>query len=325
MKKTFYISLVFFSFLSSKAAFSKEVVDKIAASVNDEVVLLSEFNNVPKRLEKQGAIDETLLLGESLENLKKDKKAQINFLIREKLVDSEVKRLGMSASEEQVNSEFFAVAKKVQMTPAEFKNYLSAQGYTLDEYKSVLKGRIERQIFFEREIVNKLRITDEDAYGVYKTKFPDSRSSVGEFSVAQIFFSNKKGGVDAAAERAKAALARLSSGGESFENLANQLDETPGANKDGFLGNFKSGEFIPEIERAIADMSVNSASGVLRGPNGFHIIKLIDKKIVPDPNFLRVKDAIKASLVQQNFERQLKNWFELKKLQANIKIYDGTL
>jgi hypothetical protein len=42
-----------------------------------------------------------------------------------------------------------------------------------------------------------------------------------------------------------------------------------------------------------------------------------------DPEFLRVKENIKAGLIQQNFDRQLKNWFELKKLDANLKIYEN--
>ena len=34
------------------------------------------------------------------------------------------------------------------------------------------------------------------------------------------------------------------------------------------------------------------------------------------------EESIKSNLVQQNFERQLKNWFELKKIDLDIKIYD---
>ena len=276
------------------------------------------------RLKKQGAVDETLFLGEDPEAVKNNKKSQLNFLIREKLVESEIKRLGMSSSDEQVNSELLQLAKKNQMTVSEFTNVIASQGYTTEEYKVILKSRTERQAFFEKEIVSKLRITDEDAFGVFQSKYPNYRPRLGEFKISQIFFSNKKGGPAAALERATAALERLHKG-DSFEVLANQLDETPGANKDGVMGVFKSGEFLPEIENAIGELSINSASGVLRGPNGYHIVKLLDKKAVMDPNFLKIKESIKATLVQQNFERQLKNWFELKKLDSNIKIYNEVL
>ena len=320
MKYTILLAAILFS----GALSAKEVVDKVVATINSEIVLLSDVKNMQNRVKKQGSIDETLLLGEDPEIIKTDKKAQLAFLIREKLVESEIKRLGMSASDEHINGEFAQMAKKNQMKPEEFEKFLATQGFKPEEYKAILKARLERQTFFEKEIVSKLRITDEDAYGVFQTKYPNYRPRVGEFKIAQIFFANKKGGGTGSLDRAASALKRLNAG-ESFESLANQLDETPGSNKDGVLGVFKSGEFLPDIEKAIGDLAVNTASGILRGPDGYHIVKLLDKKTVVDPNFLKVKESIKASLVQQNFERQLKNWFELKKIEASIKTYNDVL
>lgn len=320
MKSIILIVLFFFTNL----IFAKEIIDKIVASVNNEIILHSDLKNMQNRIKKPGTIDENLLLGDRPDVLKNDKKAQLDFLIREKLLESEIKRLGMSSTDEQINAELMQNAKRNQMNMAEFSDYLSSQGFTVAEYKEVLRLRSERQAFFEKEIISKLRITDEDAFGVFQSKYPNYRPRVGEFKIAQIFFSNKKGGASAALDRAMSVFQRLNAG-ETFESLANQLDETPGSNKDGVLGVFKSGEFLPEIENAIGNMSINSTSEVLRGPAGYHIIKLLDKKTVPDPNFLKVKESIKASLVQQNFERQLKNWFELKKLDANIKIYNEAL
>lgn len=315
-----------FLFLSlfSSLSLSKELVDKVVASVNNEIVLLSELKGMDARIKRVGAVEESLLLGASLDSLKGNKKAQLDFLIREKLVDSEIKRLNMSLTEEQANAELAQMAKRGRMTMSEFSSYMAGQGYTLNQYKEILKSRSERQAFFEKEIVSKLRITDEDAYGVFQTKFPNYRPSVGEFKIAQIFFSVNKGGAESSLERAKAALEKINSG-LSFETIANQVDETPGANKNGVLGVFKSGEFLPEIEKAIGNLSVGSVSGILRGPTGYHIVKLLEKKSVVDPNFVKVKEQIKASLVQQNFERQLKNWFELKKLDAHIKTYNEAL
>ncbi len=159
---------------------------------------------------------------------------------------------------------------------------------------------------------------------MFQTKYLDYKPSVSEFKIAQIFFSNKSGGQSGAQARADAAYARYAAG-ESFETIANQVDETPSANRDGALGTFKSGEFLPEIEQAIGNLSEKTVSSVLRGPNGYHIVKLLSKKTIVDPNFTKVKESIKGALVQQNFERQLKNWFELKKLDSNVQIYEKSL
>lgn len=313
--RLFLFLILLLTGLSSFAA--KELVNKILVVVNSETVLLSDLKKLQNRIQKPGAIDETLLLGEKVDSLKNDRKAQVEFLIREKLVESEIKRQNFSVTDERVESEMNNLAKRAQMSRPDFNKYIAHQGFSVDDYKEILKARLERQSFFESEIVSKLRITDEDAYGEFQSKNPNYRPNVNEFKIAQIFFSPRKGSPQAALDRANAVASRIQSG-EQFETLANQLNETPGANRDGFLGTFRSGEFLAEIERAVGNLSPNEVSGVIKSPAGFHIVKVISKKTTLDPNFLKVKEMIKASLVEKNFQRQLKNWFEVKKQDAYI-------
>lgn len=318
----FLISLIFFLATTTNA---KELADRVLVNVNDEIILQSELKALPRRAEKEGAVDETLLFGEKISALKTNKKLQLAFLIRERLIDSEVKRLGLSSTSEQIEAEYSSMYKRGGMGSSDFATYLKNRGYSVKEYKQLLKARSERQSFFEKEIIAKLRITDDDAYAVFQKKFPNHKTTVGEFKISQIFFSTKKrGGAEEALSRASAAYSRLLAG-EKFELVANLLDETPNANKDGFLGEFKAGEFIPEIERALSDVAEGDFTKIIRGPGGFHIVKIISKKTVPDPAFLKVKESIKAGLIQQSFERQLKNWFEFKMQEASIKIFDASL
>ncbi len=309
------ISILLLSGLSSFAA--KELVNKVLVVVNTETVLLSDLKKLQSRIQKPGAIDDTLLLGEKIDSLKNNRKAQIDFLIREKLVESEIKRQNFSVTDERVENEMNNLAKRANLSRPDFNKFIARQGFSVEEYKEILKARLERQSFFESEIVSKLRITDEDAYGEFQSKNPNYKPNINEFKISQIFFSPKKGGAQGALDRANAVSSRIISG-ESFDVLANQLNETPGANKDGFLGTFRSGEFMPEIERAVGSLSANEVSGVIKSPAGFHIVKVLSKKTTLDPNFVKVKEMIKASLVEKNFQRQLKNWFEVKKQDAYI-------
>ncbi len=312
---------LFFVLVASVATFSfaKDVVDKVVAIVNSEPILLSELSAMPARSKKEGGLDEALLLDEKAEKIKSDSKAQLDYLIREKLIESEIKRLNLSLSDDRINSEMQTLAKRNQMSKAELESSIKKQGYTLPEYKNVLKAKIERQSFFEAEVISKLRITDEDAYSEFRAQFPKYKPVVNEFSIAQIYFNPKKGSAKEALARAEATLNKLALG-ESFESLANKFNEDPRSNKDGLLGSFKSGEFLPEIENAIGALDKNQYSKVIQSKVGFHIVKVLDKKVTQDPQFLRIKEQIKASLVEKNFKRQLKNWFESKKQDAYIKI-----
>ena len=315
--------LIASSTLLTPAFAAKEVVDRVIATVNSEVVLLSDLKTLQTRIDKPGAIDESLLLGEKPESLKSDKNAQLQFLIREKLIAAEIKRQNLLISKERVESEMDQLARRGQMTRPEFNKFVVKQGFTVEDYKEVLKSRIERQSFFENEIVSKLRITDEDAYGEYQTKNPNYKPNINEYKIAQIFFDPRKTGPEAAYKRAQTSLEKIKSG-ESFESVANK-DSEDGGNTDGVLGVFKTGEFNPEIETAVASLSPGDHTEVVKSKQGFHIFKLLTKKTTTDPQFLKYKEAIKASLIEKNFARQLKNWFESKKQDAYIKTYDTTL
>lgn len=298
-----------------------DLVDKIVAVVGSEAVLQSDLNEIPARLKKEGSIDETLLLEDKMENLKSNRSAQMQYLIREKLVESEIKRQNLSFTEERLNDEMNNLAKKNGVNKSELESYLKRQGYNMADYKKTLKARLERQSFFESEIVSKLRITDEDAYNEYKNKTPNYKPNVNEFKISQIFFNPRKGSPEEALKRADAVYKRLQAG-ESFESLADKFNEESDANPGGYLGQFKTGEFNKELERAIANLDAGDNSNIVRTQRGFHIIKVLDKKVTQDPTFLRYKEQIKASLVEKNFKRQLKNWFESKKQDAYIKIYE---
>jgi peptidyl-prolyl cis-trans isomerase SurA len=53
---------------------------------------------------------------------------------------------------------------------------------------------------------------------------------------------------------------------------------------------------------------------------GYHIVKLLNKKLTTDPKFEKEKEKIKATLFEQNFKRQMKNWIVSKRDEAFIRI-----
>ncbi len=317
MKVPIFIILI--SLFVSSTTFSKEIVNKIIAIVNTEPVLLSDVETFSARIKKSGSIDETLLTGESLIDLKSNSKKQLDFLIREKLIESEVKKQNLSISDDRLNSEMTNLAQRNKMTKQQLSDFIKKQGYTLEEYRLNLKNRIERQSFFESEIISKLRITDEDAYNEFLQKNSTYVPSLNEYTIAQLFVSNKLIGDQAALEKATT-LRKNISDKQTFETVVNAYNEGTSEAKDGLLGTFKAGEFNKDLEKEIAKLNAGDISNPLKSKQGYHIIKVIDKKNSQDPQFLKAKEQIKAFLVEKNFKRQLKNWFESKKDSSHIQI-----
>lgn len=296
-----------------------EVVEKTLAVVNSEIVMESDLKLLQKRISKPGMVDDALLMDKSIESLKGDRKAQLNYLINEKIIESEIKRLNLSVTNDRVESEFKDMAKRNNVPDSELENILKGQGITASEYKVFLKEKIEKQSLMDQEIISKLRISDDDALNEYLKNNPNSRPSIDEFGVAHIFFSPKKGGSESAYKRAEVVLAKLRNG-EGFETLADQYSEDPNFSSGGTLGTFKSGEFLPEIESAIANLKVGETTGIVKSRLGFHIVKVTGKKLTADPKFEKAKERIKSQLLETSFKRQLKFWLQNKRDESFVRI-----
>jgi peptidyl-prolyl cis-trans isomerase SurA len=99
------------------------------------------------RTKKDGAIDDALLLDEKIDKLKSDSKSQLDYLIREKLVESEVKKLNLTLSEDRVDSEMTTLAKRNQMSKTDLEAYIKKQGYSLAEYRKSFESTSRKTIF----------------------------------------------------------------------------------------------------------------------------------------------------------------------------------
>lgn len=296
-----------------------ELVDRIVAIVNSEIILESDFQNLKNKLQGSGMVDESLLDSDQ-DTLAKDRSAQLSYLINERLLDSEVKRLNLAVTMERVQLEIKEMAKRNNITPDEVLSAVKAQGMNVSDYQDFLKNRIERQSLLEQEIISKIRVTEEDAFSEYLKKHPTAKSAASEFKIAQILFRIKKGTTpEAVLARAQDIYNRLKRG-EKFETLAEQNSEDPDFAPGGLFGTFKSGEFSKDIEDAIKKIQVGEVTSVIQTRQGFHIFKLLDIKTIKDPKFEKEKPGITAQLVERNFKRQLKIWLQSKKDESYLKI-----
>lgn len=315
MMRHFFLSLIFICSIASA-----EIVDRIVAIVNTEIVTLSELKAFAKKVDQNGMIDDLLLFGQRPDSLKGNREAELNYLINEKLLDSEIKRLNLTVTIERVEQEIRDIAKKNNVSRAELMNAIKAQGMSASDYQAFIKTRIERQSLIEQEITSKIRVSDEDVMAQYTRDNPNGSTGTHEYTLAHILFNpQKSGGPAAARTRAQAALQKIRAG-EAFEVIAEQTSEDPNFTTGGVLGAFKAGEFSPEMERAVQGLGAGDVSNVVQTKSGFHIFKVLSKKITTDPRFEQEKEKIRAQLFEKAFQKHFKNWIEGKREESFIRI-----
>ncbi|HDR7667616.1 TPA: peptidylprolyl isomerase PrsA [Bacillus wiedmannii] len=185
-----------------------------------------------------------------------------------------------------------------------------------DQFTAVLENnRLKDEADFKNQIKFKLAMNEAIKKSVTEKDVKDHYKP--EIKASHILVSDEN--------EAKEIKKKLDVGA-SFEELAKQeSQDLLSKDKGGDLGYFNSGRMAPEFETAAYKLKVGQISNPVKSPNGYHIIKLTDKKDLQP--YDEVKDSIRKNLEAERiadptFSHKLIQK-ELKK--ANIKINDSDL
>ncbi|MDP7990768.1 peptidylprolyl isomerase PrsA [Bacillus sp. MHSD_36] len=185
-----------------------------------------------------------------------------------------------------------------------------------DQFKNVLKNNgLKDEADFKNQIKFKLAMNEAIKKSITEKDVKDHYKP--EIKASHILVSDEN--------EAKEIKKKLDAGA-SFEELAKQeSQDLLSKEKGGDLGYFNSGKMAPEFETAAYKLKVGQISNPVTSPNGYHIIKLTDKKALKP--YDEVKDSIRKNLEEERisdpiFGKKLLQ-DELKK--ANIKINDSEL
>ena len=151
----------------------------------------------------------------------------------------------------------------------------------------------------------------EDTYNQYRGSFTDSV----QWHIREIVVST----MDQANQVLIEALR-----GTDFASLATQYSKSASASKGGDLGFISQAKF-PQLESALASLEAGQVSSVIKGPDGFYIVKLIEKKGGKEKSLSEVWDQIKEFLTAQKRFNKLQEYLSKLKQNAKIEIREDLL
>ncbi len=309
--------------LISLAAFAAvgETVERIVAIVNDEIITSTDVEKYAARLKTGGLADDLLIPDEPTKQaLLKDREKLLQTMINAKVIDSEVKKQNLSVPIERVEQEIRKVAKNNGVSRDELKQALSERGIPFSDYQDFIKTGLERQSLVEKAIASRIKISEDDVMNAYAAKHGGNDEQAFEYTLAHIYFdSAKTGGAKAARQRADEALAKLKSG-VPWDREAADASEDPGYEQGGLLGVFKTGELHQGLDAAIAKLQPGEFTNVIPASGGFEIVKVVKKKIIPDPRTEKEREGLRQQLYESAFKKQLADWLEQLRTDAFVRM-----
>lgn len=282
------------------------VEDRIVAIVNSDLIMLSEMKRelAPERerMQKEHA-------GDALaRRLKTAEYMALTSMIERKLQLQEAKARGVEVTDQEVRQ---AVQNMKQ------------QGETIDETNQAGMKNVREQLTLlkvvDREVRSGVMVADSDM----KRYFQEHRDRFAlpeEYTLSQILIKPRSPDETADAKAKVAEITALLKQGESFEDLTLRFSDGPNASRGGRLGLVRQGELLPGIERAIATLVPGGISDAIETPEGFHIVRVEDKKPKQFRPYEEVRAEIQGLVFQQKSEDVFQAWLADLKNKAYIEI-----
>lgn len=258
-------------------ALSKGIVpvDRIVAVVNDEVITRFELDDRVKsvihQLQSQGTPlpPQEALEKQVLERLIVDR-AQIQF----------ARETGVRVEDSQLDKTLQRIAQDNKLSMQEFHATLERDGINFNKFREEIREEMIMAHLKEREVDNKITVTDAEIDNYLGTQNAQT-GKLEEYNLAHILVlvpeQASPDQIQAKQKKAEEALAQLK-GGADFAQVAAGYSDSADALQGGALG-WRPAARLPAIfVEALASMKVGEISPLLRSPNGFHVIKLLDKR-----------------------------------------------
>jgi peptidyl-prolyl cis-trans isomerase SurA len=119
--------------------------------------------------------------------------------------------------------------------------------------------------------------------------------------------------------RAQDVHSQIAKGGE-FDDLALRYSDDPDAARGGALGFIRQGEMDPAIERAVSALQPGQVSEPVETADGYHIIRLDEKKAAQFRPFEEVKTDMQGLVLQQKSADRYQRWLTDLKSKAYIEV-----
>jgi len=285
-------------------AASAVVVNRIIATVDGTPITLYELQQFGSRTIRGRELSAT------------DRNALLEALILDKIVSMESKAQGLEVPESEVDAYIDGIKERNQLDDMQLRQALEAQGMTYEGYRDQIRSEVERQRLVAREIRGRVNVTPEEVKRYYEANLA-TYAKPARIQVAHIVFrlAADAPAHEVVAVKAKAdeVYAQVRRGGD-FAKAAERYSEDGGAD-GGLLGWFQPGQLVDSLEDAARDLKVGQIAAPVRGPLGFHIVKLVDREVESYESLESVADDIKEKLYAEAIDSRYDRWLneELRK------------
>jgi peptidyl-prolyl cis-trans isomerase SurA len=249
-------------------------LDHIVAIVNDEVITRQElsrrYQEVVRNLSRQNT---PLPPRDVLE------KQLLERMITELALQQHARTTGVRVDPAQVERALQRIAAQNKLDMAGLAEALEKSGQSMDGMRTTIRNELLIARARERDVDNRISVSDAEIEGYLQTQAQQGVET--EYNFAHILVTVPENAspeqIQERRARAEDILAQIAAGAD-FAQLSASHSDAPNALQGGAFGWRASGKVPTMFADALKPLQPGEVSPLLKSSNGFHILKLIDKR-----------------------------------------------
>jgi peptidyl-prolyl cis-trans isomerase SurA len=293
---------VFFS--ATSASPDEILVDGIAAQVGEGVVLFSEVIAMVSEGERQ-----MRAAGVGEEQIAKLRAQGLERMIEDKLIRSEVARMELYASDDEIDETISMIASDNGLTPEQLADSVRTENLDFEDYREQIKEKIEYQRVIQVALMPKIEVEETAVRRLYDQRFKDQPDGGDQVHLRQILIpvgAGKK--ADAACAEVSAAAARIAAG-EKFEVVASEVSAAA-PSQGGDIGWLHVSSLAAWMAELVAKLEPGEVSPVNQQPFGCSLLKLVERRAFERVSYEAAKPQLYREIQQMMMESEFVVWME---------------
>jgi peptidyl-prolyl cis-trans isomerase SurA len=251
------------------------LIDRVVAIVNDEAITRRELDDAVKNV--------TLQL--QRQNIQLPPSDVLEKQVLERLINSRVQL--QEAKDTDLHVDDIAVEKAIEriesgnnISIAQLQESLKKDGVDYAKFRDQIRDEITLARLRERDVDDRIVISDTEIDNFLKVQ-QEKGGSAEEFDLSHILIRVSDQAspeqFQQARARAEEAIKRIKAGID-FRLVAASFSDAPDATQGGALGWRESSQLPSMFADAITSLHPGEVTDILRSPNGFHILRLNDRR-----------------------------------------------
>lgn len=247
-------------------------LDRIVAVVDEDVVLQSELDSQVNAVTTQYASNPSQLPPRDVLE-----RQLLSRLIVQKLQIARAATSGVKVSDADIDQAMTQIARQNKMDVSQLRGAIESQGIDFNRFREDVAEQVVVQRLRQRIAQSRVQVSDAEIDSLVR----NGKLNQGQLHLGYILVGLPDGAtpeqVDEAHAKATEAKQQIDAGMD-FTAAAIRYSNADNALQGGDLGWRNRNELPPPLVEAADALSEGAVSAPIRGPNGFHLIKLFGKR-----------------------------------------------